>query len=413
MQDNILILGAGPAGLACALELEKSNISSIIIEKQDEVGGLAKTFTFKGNFLTDLGPHRFYSKNQYINSLLKDLLGKDLLIVKRKTRQLIHRKFYDYPVKAAQALKNIGFLNSIKIAIDYFLSIINYKLLNKKINNFEDYIIANFGRTLGEFNMLNYTEKIWGLPCSKISLEWATQRIKGLNLISAFYNAVLGKLSKSPRTLADHFYYPKYGTGTIYKAIEKRLRSKIYKKTYPTKITHSRSKITDVRLNTGKHIKPKILVESVPITEFIHLLSPKPPKEVIKASKNLKWRSQIYIFITVNKKQITDDNWLYFPTKDVPFGRAAEMKNFSEKMSPKGKTSFMVEYFVSENDALWNLPKKQLFNLTIKHIEELGFFKQKDVVDRVYSVSFNDMIIYDIFLFEKAQFFYVFYCKIE
>ena len=193
MDSDILILGAGPAGLACAMELSRKGRPCTIIEKDEQVGGLAKTLTIReGNdvFLTDIGPHRFFSKNQYLYDFIEDLLQEEWRQVPRLTRQFIDGKFYDYPVKAMQTFKNIGPWRSVRILLDYFSARIAYGVFKKKMVTFEDYVVANFGRSLAEFSMINYSEKIWGIPCADIHPDWAKQRISGLNLWSVFKNAI-------------------------------------------------------------------------------------------------------------------------------------------------------------------------------------------------------------------------------
>jgi len=405
-QEEILIIGGGPAGMACSMELLKAGKKVTIIEKEDCVGGLAKTFVFKEGkdvFRTDTGPHRFFSKNPYLYSFIENLLHEKWLEVPRLTRQYIDGKFYNYPIRASQAFKNLGILKSVGIGMGYIFALIDYKILGRKIVSFEDYVVANFGRSLSEMNMINYTEKIWGLPCKEIHPDWAKQRIKGLNLISAAKSAILkGNKTNGPKTLVDQFYYPKYGTGLIYDTIAKKVGengSKILVNSSPRKIKHKNFKIVEVELNANgknKTIKPKFLVQSIPITNFLELLYPKPPNVVLQAAKNLRWRSQIYLFLTIDKKSVMKDNWVYFPDKHIPFGRIAEMKNFSKDMSPKDKTSLFVEYFVFENDKTWNMSKEEIFEMTIKELEKLGFVKRKEVKNYYLIKRKNVYPVYDL-----------------
>jgi len=405
-KKDILILGAGPAGMTAAYELANSGIKSSIIEKEERVGGFGKTLVFKeGNlvFKTDIGPHRFFSQNKFLYDFIESLLHEKWKLVNRQTRQFIGGKFYDYPINATQALKNLGIIKDIGVATSYFSSFVTYHIFRKKIKNFEDYILANFGRVLGELNMLNYTEKIWGIPCSTIHSDWAKQRIKGLNLISAVKNAIFkGKSEEGPKTLIDSFYYPDEGTGLIYDAIASNVKkkgTKIYTRSYPTKIKHRENRIKEVELlinGKKKIVKPEILVESIPITDFVSLLEPKAPKDVLDALNKLKWRSQVYLFITLDKERVTKDNWIYFPDKEIPFGRMMEPKNFSAKLVPKGKTSLFVEFFVFENDKVWNLSKDELFELTIKQLEKLGFIKRKDVRSYYLIKRKNVYPVYDL-----------------
>lgn len=392
MEPEILILGAGPAGLACAMELSRKGKKSLIVERDDQVGGLAKTLTMREGehvFLTDIGPHRFFSKNQYLYDFIEDMLREEWRQVPRLTRQFIDGKFYDYPVKAAQVFKNIGLWKSMRIGFDYAWARLCYGLFKKKMTTFEDYVVANFGRTLAEFSMINYTEKIWGIPARTIHPDWARQRISGLNLISVLKNALgLGgeKSKGAPKSLVDTFFYPQFGTGRIYQEIQRHLNkagNTIATNSEPLAVRHDGNKITevDVRFADGnvRTLKPGKVVESVPITRFLDLLDPPPPKEVLAAANGLKWRAQVYLFLTLDKDQVTKDNWIYFPNKDIPFGRTSEMKNFSKDMCPEGKTSFFIEFFAFETDPVWHMTKEQLTDLVMPYFEKWGFFTRKDV----------------------------------
>ncbi|MBK8101021.1 MAG: FAD-dependent oxidoreductase [Planctomycetes bacterium] len=418
MQSDILILGAGPAGLACAMELSRKGKKSTVVEKDDQIGGLAKTLTIReGNdvFLTDIGPHRFFSKNQYLYDFIEDLLHEEWRQVPRLTRQFIDGKFYDYPVKALQVFKNIGPWKSFKILFDYALARLRFGLFKKPMTTFEDYVVANFGRTLAEFSMINYTEKIWGIKASTIHPDWAKQRIHGLNLWSVVVNVVKNALSggkkgkATPKSLVDQFYYPQFGTGRIYEEIGKHLRDEgttIATRSEPVKVRHDGTKITavDIKGPDGAitTVHPQHVVESVPLTAFLKLLDPPPPPAVLEAAAGLKWRAQIYLFLTLDKESISPDNWIYFPNQDIPFGRTSEMKNFSKDMCPPGKTSFFIEFFAFETDPIWQMNQDQVLDLVLPYFEQWGFFTRKDVrktylwkrqhVYPVYDLEYKDRL---------------------
>jgi protoporphyrinogen oxidase len=394
---QILILGAGPAGLACAMELSRKGIHSTIVERDHQIGGLAKTLRIaEGDdvFLTDIGPHRFFSKNKYLYDFIEDLLHEEWRKVPRLTRQFIDGKFFDYPVNVKQVVRNLGLWKSCRIGVDYFLARIVYGLFRRPMRTFEDYVVANFGRTLAEFSMINYTEKIWGIPVADIHPDWARQRISGLNLWSVFKNAVgfgrkQGKArgGGSPKSLVDEFYYPQFGTGRIYEEIGKHLQTEgttILCDSEPVVVRHDGTRITEVDVKTAdgvQTVRPERVVESVPITRFLELLDPPPPTEVQAAAKALKWRAQVYLFLTLDKDSVTKDNWIYFPSKDIPFGRTSEMKNFSADMCPPGKTSFFVEFFAFESDPIWSMSKEQLLELVLPYFESWGFFTRAEIRD--------------------------------
>lgn len=409
IKTTTLIIGAGPAGLAAAMELSRAGKDFMVIEKQSVVGGLARTYTFKEGkhtFLTDNGPHRFFSKNQYLYDFIEDLLKEKWITVARQTRQHIDGKFYDYPVNAPQALRNLGALKAARIGFDYLVAKVQYGWLKKPMRNFDDYVVANFGRTLAEFNMINYTEKIWGVPAKTIHSDWAGQRIKGLSLSSLAKNS-LGKLigSKSgdtPKSLIDTFYYPENGTGLIYNAIVDRITKQGYKvllETAPTELKHDGKKFTEAIVDSpqGKMvIEFENLVESVPMKDFIKLIKPMVPAKIIAANDKLRYRHQKYLFITLDKESVSTDQWIYFPSKETPIARVSEMRNFSKTMSPKGKTSLFIEFFCFEGDDLWTMPDADLFEIALKYFEKINFFKREEVRKYYVLKERNVYPIYDV-----------------
>lgn len=386
MNKEVLILGGGPAGMAAAFELYRAGKSFLVIEKNETVGGLARTFQY-GEFRTDTGPHRFFSQNQYLYDFIEDLLGEHWIKVDRLTRFYINGKFFLYPIKLKNALFNVGFYRALIILFDYLSQRIKRIFLNQNPVSFEEQVVWDFGRALAELNILNYTEKIWGLPCSEISPDWAKQRIKGLSFKEIIKKALI-KSKGGPKTLVDQFYYPDLGTGLIYKRIKEKISvcgdNVLRLNSYPVKIIHDNERITKIVIsvkNDNQIIEPKFVISSIPIIEFVNLLDPKVPNDVLQAVKNLKFRSHVSLFVTLNKVSVFPDQWIYFPDKEIPFGRIMEPKNFSKKMSPLDKTSLLVEFFCWENDKIWNASKEELFKLSIEWLEKLGFVRRDEVID--------------------------------
>jgi len=379
-----IILGAGPAGMMAGYELSKNNGNCIIFEKNEFVGGLARTLKFD-KFLTDIGPHRFYSKKKYLYEVIGEILGKNWISVNRLSRFYVNGVLFKYPVELTNALFGVGPYKAFRMMTDYSYEKIKNFIAPKKIVSFQDYAISNFGKTLAKFSMLDYTEKIWGIPTNKMSADWAIQRIGGLSLFSTLKNMVFKDKNK-PTSLVDKFYYPKYGTGLLYKEMEKIIKKEknnVLLKSEIVGVNHKNNKITSVSVKRNgrvKEYKCSHCISSVPITLLSWMLNPKPPNKIIDAIKNLRHRSQIFVFIELNKPRVTKDNWIYFPDKNIPFGRFHEPRNFSKAMSPNGKTSLMIEYFVFDNEGLWNKDKNEIFELTIKYLVKLGFIKREEVI---------------------------------
>ncbi|MBP6945051.1 FAD-dependent oxidoreductase [Patescibacteria group bacterium] len=403
-----IIIGAGPAGMAAAMELSKAKKEFGLVEKADRVGGLSKTYTVQEGeliFRTDNGPHRFFSKNPYLYRFIEDLIQDDWIQVRRQTRQYIAGTFLDYPINPSQVIRALGWKMIFKAGWDYLKAVVTYQWLRRPVKNFYEYAISQFGRTLAMFNMINYTEKIWGISTTDLHVDWAKQRITGLNFGSLLKNVVTKWFSSSSsvkvKSLTDVFYYPRHGTGEIYQAIEKRLRANGYDiavNTQPTKIRHDGKHILSIDLESQGQIQTltcENLVESIHLTDFVTLLDPLPPPEVLEAARRLRYRSQIHLFVTLNKPSITPDQWIYFPEQKIPFARVSEMRNFSADMSPPGKTSWFIEFFCDETDPVYAMSKQELFALALPSIEACGFFTAADVRETYLFRGQKDYPIYD------------------
>ncbi len=400
-----LVLGGGPAGLAAAWALHEGGAPVEVVERASSVGGLSKTRVFvEGDlsFRTDQGPHRFFSKNPELYRIVEELVGEDWIPVERHTRQYVEGRFYDYPIDAVQALRNLGVRRATRIMRDYGSARVRYGLLGRPVESFADHIEASFGRALGDFHMIPYTEKIWGLSASELHPDWAAQRIKGLDLRTAAWDAFLGFVGNrgdGARSLIDSFYYPRLGTGQIYDNLVARLRDAghtVSTSCEPTRILHDGRRVTQVELSDGRTLEPTHVLESIPIGPMLQLLDPLPPPEVVRAAGRLSFRAQVYVFLTLDCERVGPDQWTYFPDPAVPFARISEMKNFSEAMAPPGKTSLFVEYFCFPDEPVWSEPDEVLIERTVAELQRLGFL-QPEQVRRGYVLKARNVYpIYDL-----------------
>ncbi|KAK0330774.1 hypothetical protein LTR94_031506, partial [Friedmanniomyces endolithicus] len=179
---DVAIIGAGPAGLTAAYLLTKQGLNVTVIEKDPVyVGGISRTVELDG-FRFDIGGHRFFSKSQQVVDLWNEILPDDFIERPRMSRIYYEGKFYSYPLRAFEALGNLGILRSALC----MMSFAKAKLLPaRNVKSFEDWTVNAFGRKLYSIFFKTYTEKVWGMPCDAMSADWAAQRIKGLSLWGA------------------------------------------------------------------------------------------------------------------------------------------------------------------------------------------------------------------------------------
>ena len=372
---DLVIIGAGPAGLTAAYELADSNKKVLLLEKKTQVGGLAETKVF-GEYRYDIGPHRFFTKNKEVYELFLKILGKDAVEVNRKTRILFKNSYFDYPLTPINALFGLGVFESIITGISYISARIKSYLNVSKINNFEDWVVDRFGRKLFNNFFKNYTEKVWGIDCKEIGSDWAAQRIKGLSLSTAIKFALFPNSKKRPKTLVDKFYYPRLGAGMLWEKFEAYIVSKnieIYKEKTVTSVKKSNEafSLTFNDLNGNKTtVDTKNIFFSNPLLEFIDIFDADIPESVINSAKSLNYRNHISVHITIDKK-LFDDNWIYIHSPNLEMARIADFTNFSKDMSKEGTYPLTLEYFCFEEDKIWKQNNQDIIEFALKELKQI------------------------------------------
>ena len=372
---DLVIIGAGPAGLTAAYELSNSEKKVIVLEKKPQVGGLAETKVF-GSYRYDIGPHRFFTKNKEVYQLFLEMLGSDAVAVNRKTRILFKNSYFDYPLTPLNALFGLGLGESIVIGFSYIFARVKSYLKISKINNFEDWVVDRFGKKLFNNFFKNYTEKVWGIDCKDIGSDWAAQRIKGLSLSTAIKFALFPNSKKRPKTLVDKFYYPRLGAGMLWEKFEEHITNKGINVTKNKKVTAVKRNgdnfiITYEDTEGNKTtIESKNVFFSNPLLEFIAIYDSEVPQSVIDSAKALNYRNHISVHITIDKK-LFDDNWIYIHSPNLDMARIADFTNFSDDMSEAGTYPLTLEYFCFEDDDIWNKQNKDIIDFALNELRNI------------------------------------------
>ena len=381
-ETAIVIIGAGPAGLAAGYELISQNKGTTILEREGMVGGIARTESYKG-FSFDIGGHRFFTQNGRINQIWEKMLGEDFLRVDRLSRIFYQGKFFNYPLRPVNAFLNLGPLESFLILLSYFRARL---LPHPEENSFEDWVVNRFGERLYQTFFKTYTEKVWGISCRDIKADWAAQRIKGLSLLVAVSNALFG--GQQAKSLIGQFSYPRLGPGMMWNRFMEYIVSgggKVMLNSEVSVLQHDNSRITAVNFNSGsreRQLIPEHCISSMPIPKLVRLLEPQAPEEILAAADKLSYRAFIIVVLILDIAELFPDQWIYVHSPSVQVGRIQNFKNWSRFMVPDpGKTSIGMEYFCSENDQIWNMANHELVELAIGEMNELGLGGENRVID--------------------------------
>ena len=397
MKENpVVIIGAGPAGLAAGYEFTGRGIFPIILERGGIVGGISRTESYK-YFNFDIGGHRFLTKNDEINQLWEDMLGADFLKVNRLSRIYYQGKFFNYPLRPANALRNLGPVESLLVLISYCRARLSPQ---PEENSFEEWIVNRFGERLYRTFFKTYTEKVWGIPCREIRADWAAQRIKGLSLFVAVSNALFG--GQQAKSLSEQFSYPKLGPGMMWQRFMDRIVAgggEVMLHCEVTAMHHDNRRIKAVEYSNGKitgELKAEHYISSMPISRLVQLFQPQPPAEVLESARQLAYRGFIIVVLIVDKQRLFPDQWLYVHSPKVRVGRIQNFKNWSRYMVPdQSMTSLGMEYFCNENDQTWKMRDNELVDLATREMEEMGFASASKVLDSYVVRQSHAYPVYD------------------
>ncbi len=379
-----VILGGGLAGLSAAYLLSQSDRKVVLVERESSVGGLAKTVNHQ-SFRFDLGGHRFLTKNETVRRFVTDILAGDILTVPRKSRIYLFDRLIDYPLKPVNAVFGVGFAVAVKILADYLKVTAKTAAGKPDILSMEDWVVSQFGQKMFDLYFKEYSEKVWGVSCKNLCMEWVAKRIEGLSLGAAIKNAFFKFSGQNIDTLADAFSYPPEGIGQIAEslrfAIEKG--SAVLTDTKVTNLYHENFLVKSASVVNRRYrddIHGSEFLSSIPLPVLVRMLKPLPPEDVLEASYKLRYRDIMIVTIFLERDMVMDLTWMYLPDRDIPFSRIHEPKRWSPRMAADGTTHIVAEYFCFKGDSMWNSTDEELTSVTVKQLAKLGLIKKSEVL---------------------------------
>lgn len=437
MRDTAVIVGAGPAGLTTALELQdRSDIECIVLEADRQVGGISKTIQYHGNRM-DLGGHRFFSKSDWVMRWWQSILpiaeqadggpieiayqgkrreiyapqgvptpeGCVMLVRSRLSRIFYRRRFFDYPLKLSLAtLRGLGPTYTAAIGASYLRA----RLAPRRPEaTLEDFLVNRFGDTLYRTFFKDYTEKVWGVPCSEISAEWGAQRIKGLSIGKALAHALQKPFQRAIDTaqkgtetsLIERFLYPRLGPGQMWEEVARRVQENggaVRLEQEVIAIHRTGPRIDSVEVRDGAtgsvySIPCRYLVSTMPMKQLTEMLQPED-SGVLEIASALPYRDFMTAGLLVKQMRgghpgsaangRPPDNWIYVQEPDVKLGRIQVFNNWSPALVADPNRIWLgLEYFCCEGDALWSLSDGAFIDLAARELAHIGLIDRNDVLD--------------------------------
>jgi len=376
--EPITILGAGPAGLAVGYYARKRGIPFVIYEAKDRIGGNCTTFRY-GDFYFDSGAHRLHNRNPEVTREFKQLLGEQLILIDVPSQIHYDGRNINFPLTPLSLMRSLGFKRFCKATAEIVCS----RLAGDTATNvnFEKFALHTYGKTIASMFLLNYTKKLWGLPCNQLSASIAGKRLKGLNLRSFFLEAMLGRRSAT-KHLEGAFSYPRMGIGTVVEKLAQSFnRQNIALNSKITRVFHNNSSIQALEINKKNVIGVDEVVSTLPLDRFIHMMDPPAPKNIRLLVDKLQYRNVKLVAFFLNKECITQTATTYFPDGETLFTRVYEPKNRCIHMSPQGKTNLVVEIPYGAGDIYETMDDSTLVKKVQEKLVCLNWVKRDDIID--------------------------------
>jgi protoporphyrinogen oxidase len=388
----LTILGGGPAGLAVALYAHRAGLRFALYEKAAQLGGLCRTLRH-GDHLYDCGAHRFHDRDADITADVRAFLGDELITVDSPSKIYDRRRFIDFPPTPLNVLfSGLGPVEAFRIAADFIRS----RSRGRELVSFEDFAISQFGETLARRILLNYSEKLWGLPASELSPDVATRRLSGMSLASLFLELFL------PRRKTAHidgaFLYPKHGYGKIVEALEAAVPAdSLCREHELASIRCERGRIVEIEF-TGRGTAEIFgrVVSTLPLTMLVRLLGSAASDEARAAAKELRFRQIRIFFLRLRQPSVSSNASIYLPDPRFVISRLYEPRNRSALMAPVGETSLVVEVPCFEGDATFTLETNQLARRVIGELAEVGLINPARVIEWRHHLLANAYPVYSL-----------------
>src|SRR3954462_4790430 len=373
-----VVIGGGPAGLTAGYLLAKAGRQVIVLEAEDQVGGLAKTVVDPDGYRFDLGGNGFFTKNKEANDLWLEIMGDEFLLRQRMSRIFWGGKYLAYPLKGTDVIKKLGPVELVRCGVSYLWAAPKPK---GKEETFEDWVSNRFGKRLFQHFFKSYTEKVWGVSTKELRADWAAQRIKNLNFFSAAKAAFFGN-KDDITSLIDKFQYPRYGPGQMWEMMTNRIEEmggEVRLESPAQQIVVEDGRVVRIHTPQGV-IEPRGTISSLPLRHMVGLTSPGAPAEVQQAAQGLRYRDFVTVALIIDGQDLFPDNWIYIHEPGGRVGRIQNYRSWSPWMVPDPDTACVgLEYFAFKGDDLWTMDDDQLVALATQELEQLGLARPEQV----------------------------------
>ncbi|MBN1434955.1 FAD-dependent oxidoreductase, partial [Candidatus Fermentibacterales bacterium] len=330
-------------------------------------------------FRFDLGPHRFHTQKPELLDRVRDVLEGRLVELERTSRIRLLDRYFHYPLSLGDVLSQMPLHTSLGIVFSYVTEKARGLLGRRRDENFRDWVAHRFGQRLYDIYFGPYTEKLWGCPSTRLSADWASQRISVPSLTRLVRETVFPG-DRDIRSLVSTFHYPAGGIGRIAESFAARIERAGGRLLFGAVPRAVRRSPGGFLIDTDdEEIEVASIVSTIPVTDYVDLLGPLLQDAVQDAAEELVFRSLVFVAVRIRGRIRARDHWIYIPESKYLFNRLSIPENFDPDLPPD-QTQLVFEFSCQHGDDIWT-GDLALVRSAVEGGEALGLLSQSDVLD--------------------------------
>jgi protoporphyrinogen oxidase len=386
---SLTILGGGPAGLGLAFYAHGAGVPFVLFERSAELGEMCRTLRHREH-LYDCGAHRFHDRDPEITRDLVELMGEELLAVDAPSRICDRGRFINFPPTPLNVLLSCRPAEVGRIGLE----LMRVRWRARPCASFKDFAVSQFGETLSRRLLLNYSEKLWGLPADELSPDIATRRLQGMTLRSLLLELIVP--GREATHIDGRFLYPRRGYGQIIDRLKHGLPAEALRMGSEVARLECRGGvITHIHFAAGRAMATSgRVISTLPLTLLVKVLGEQMPDEVHRIAGRLRFRQVRLIFLRLRRLRVSTYASIYIPDPALCVSRLYEPKNRSAAMAPADETSLVVEIPCFAGDAIYRTAPEALAQRVIGELVGLKLFDRSEVIDWKHHLLTNAYPVY-------------------
>jgi len=364
VRPQVVILGAGPAGVGAAFQLARRGVAlPIVLEQREAVGGNAGSFELDGLWV-DYGSHRLHPAcDPEILRDLRELLGDDLLDRPRHGRIRLGGRWIDFPLKPVDLVFHLPKRFSAGIAADMVRKV--WPRRQGGPETFATVLERALGATICREFYFPYARKLWGLEPNELSVTQVRRRVSA-NSLGKMFRKIAAAIPGLKPPGAGRFFYPRCGYGQISQRLTEAALATGAKFLFSAKviaIEREGDRVTAVRYERHgeEHsIQTSHVWSTLPISLLVRSVRPAMPAEALAAAAGISFQGMILIYLVLEQDRFTEYDAHYFPEEAIPISRLSEPKNYSAVTEPRGRTVLCAELPSKPDSPPWAMSDEEL-----------------------------------------------------